>query len=182
MILGAILAGGRSSRFGSDKGVALLHGRTLIDHAGAVLAPHVAAVVLCGRSRDDWVCTDDRPRQGLGPLGGIAGALHRAARTGYSSVLTIACDMPAVPPELIASLAAVCPSYCADSPTLAHWPAGAAATLEAHLSRVIDASAEAEGKAPELSVRRWADGIGARPICAPGPLANVNTPADLTAL
>src|SRR3546814_3555756 len=38
--LGAVLAGGRSSRFGSDKALAMLGGRTLLDHAQAALRPH----------------------------------------------------------------------------------------------------------------------------------------------
>lgn len=46
-MLGAILAGGRSTRFGSDKAMAMLpDGRTLMDHAIATLRPHVAQIVV----------------------------------------------------------------------------------------------------------------------------------------
>ena len=43
-LLGAILAGGRSSRFGSDKAFALLNGKPLIDHVIAALAAQTDAV------------------------------------------------------------------------------------------------------------------------------------------
>ena len=48
MILGAVLVGGRSSRFGSDKAQARWNGRALRDHAAAAIAGHVDAVVAVG--------------------------------------------------------------------------------------------------------------------------------------
>lgn len=159
-----MLAGGRSSRFGSDKAAALLHGRALADHAAAALAPHVAAVVTIGRE-------DDHPAPDLGPLGGIAGALLRAEAGGYASVLTIGCDMPLVPDKLLAALASALPSCCSDAPVLGHWPAG--------LGRMLAARLATQG---DRSVRRWAAEIGATMIAAPAALPNINTPADLRAL
>ena len=47
-ILGAVLAGGQSSRFGSNKAVAMLGDRTLVAHARARLAPYCARVVQVG--------------------------------------------------------------------------------------------------------------------------------------
>ena len=91
--MGAVLAGGRSSRFGSDKAAALLEGRRLLDHAATNIAPFVERVVTVGG--DEGV--PDLPAPGLGPLGGIAGALSFAEREGFGSVLTIACDMPRLP-------------------------------------------------------------------------------------
>jgi molybdopterin-guanine dinucleotide biosynthesis protein A len=72
-ILGAVLAGGRSSRFGSDKAMAMLDGRPLIDHAIAA-GPHCAAVVVCGRDHPGHVCLADRPAPDMGPLGAINAA------------------------------------------------------------------------------------------------------------
>lgn len=168
MILGVVLAGGRSSRFGSNKAAALFEGRALVEHARAVLAPHVATTMIVGGEAGDM---PDLPRPDMGPLGGIAGVLDRAGALGYESVITIACDMPRVPEGLVAALALQAPSYCADVPVLGHWPVAAGAALLAS----IDAF-------PDRSVRRWAQLIGAVPIEPDGPIPNVNTPADLAAL
>lgn len=123
-VLGAVLVGGASSRFGSDKAAAAWRGEPLAAHAAAVLAPFCAAVVRVG---GDGV--PDRPRTGLGPLGGVAGALAHAEALGFDTVLTIACDMPRVPSALIEALLQSAPACCADAPVLGHWPAGLAGSL-----------------------------------------------------
>ena len=155
---------------------------------------HVDALVLCGRTREGWTSLPDLPRPGLGPLGGIAAALAYAEAHGFASVLTIGCDMPRVPEQLLKALIATLPGYCADAPILGHWPAGAADALLRHAGRVPASTAQRAstnaaaqsgvmgGKNPRLSIRRWAESIGATPILAPCQLANVNTPADLATL
>ena len=165
-VLGAVLMGGRSSRFGSDKAAAEWDGRTLADHAAALVGQHVDEVVTVGGPGG----VPDLPAPGLGPLGGIAGALGYAAGHGFASVLTIGCDMPRVPSELLTALLRRAPSYCTDAPVLGHWPAAMGAQLLAWIAR------------EDRSVRGWARNIGALPIAAPGPLGNVNTPEDLLAL
>jgi molybdopterin-guanine dinucleotide biosynthesis protein A len=45
---GAVLPGGRSSRFGADKAMALLGGKTLLDHAVLALAGQCDAMVTVG--------------------------------------------------------------------------------------------------------------------------------------
>ena len=116
-LLGAILAGGRSSRFGSDKAVAVWQGRTLLDWATGALAPHVEATVICGR--DGGIA--DRPAGGLGPLAGINAALHLGAAAGFDAVLTLPCDTPTVEPALLdalcrAGVAALCRRHSGDRP------------------------------------------------------------------
>src|SRR5687767_11558795 len=96
-ILGAVIAGGESRRFGSDKALAVLHGRTLLDHVLAAICTECAAVVICGRKVDDLTCLRDRPRSGMGPLGGLAAALDYAEGHGFDGVLTSACDTPLFP-------------------------------------------------------------------------------------
>lgn len=188
-ILGAVLAGGASSRFGSDKALATVGGKTLLELAAEALAPFVASVVVVGR--DGGV--PDMPRSALGPLGGIAGALTYGQAHGFTGVVTIACDMPAVPGELIERLLADAPAYCADAPVLGYWPSSLADGLVRHLASsqpraaiqggatpwTAAPSRHGEGKKATLSVRRWADAIGAVPIAATAPLPNVNTLADL---
>ena len=166
MILGAVLVGGRSSRFGSDKAAAEWNGRSLAEHAAALVGQHVDRVVTIGAAGD----VPDLPRPGLGPLGGIAGALDHAGREGFDSVLTIGCDMPRVPTALIWALLRRAPAFCSDAPVLGHWPA----TLAPQLLAWVDGE--------DRSVRGWAREIGALPIESPVPLGNINTPADLDAL
>lgn len=167
-LLGAVLAGGRSSRFGSNKAEARLGGRTLVEHATAALRPFVETTVVIGEAIGGL---PDLPRGGLGPLGGIAAALDHAASHGFRCVLTIGCDMPEVPTSLIEALLRREPSYCPDAPVLGLWPAATGAQLLAYLETSTD-----------HSVRGWARTIGALPIPAALPLANVNTPADLRAI
>ena len=180
-VLGAVLAGGASSRFGSDKAAALLRGRTLLEHMRDLLAGVVGDVVVVGR--DGGV--PDLPAAGLGPLGGVAGALDHGARHGFASVLTIACDMPGAPYSTIEALLARAPSYCRDAPVLGHWPTALVGDL---LERLTSARARpgdderTRARSGGLSVRRWASDIGAMPIASLTLLPNINTRADLAAL
>jgi len=167
-LLGAVLAGGLSSRFGSDKAQALLGDRSLIDHALATLRRYTDDVVVIGARAGGL---PDMPREGLGPLGGIAAALDHAASRGIRCVLAIGCDMPRVPEGLIPALLERGPAYCPDAPILGHWSAALGAHLLSHLE-----------VAPDRSVRGWARSVGALPIPSPEPLANVNTVEDLMAL
>ncbi len=167
-LLGAVLAGGLSSRFGSDKAQAMLGGQSLIDHAVAMLRRHADDVIVVGTRAGGL---PDLPREGLGPLGGIAAALDHAASHGFRCVLTIGCDMPRLPGALIPALLERGPAYCEDAPVLGHW----SAALGAHLLSHIEV-------APNRSVRGWARSVGALPIASPSPLANVNTVEDLMAL
>lgn len=172
-VLGAVLTGGRSSRFGSDKGSALFGGTTLADHAAAAIAPFVDEVVRVGGT--DGIA--DLPAPGLGPLGGIAAALDHAATRGFDAVLTTGCDMPSVPDGLVEALLRRAPAYCTDAPVLGHWPTSALRGLLDLLS-ACDAGVGKNGPA----IRGWARSIGAIPVASPAPLANVNTPEDLLAL
>ena len=163
-ILGAVLAGGRSRRFGSDKAMALLNGRTLLGHAMAALAPHVAMVVICGR--DGGLA--DRPQADLGPLGG----LHHAAAQGFAGVLTTGCDMPVYPAELPAALIGAGAAVLEGQQLLGWWPAVLAPELDAHLAEEND-----------RSIRGWLARVNARVVQMPGlVLPNINRPEDLAAL
>ena len=142
-------------------------GRPLADHARELLRPHVTDAVIVGRGSG----IVDRPGPDLGPLGGIAGALSHAAAHGYTSVLTIACDVPRLPEGLLAALARRAPAYCPDAPVIGHWESADADRLVAHILA-----------SPRRSVRGWAEAIGALPIPAGGAIPNVNAPEDLAAL
>ena len=167
-ILGAILAGGRSTRFGADKAMAIMRdGRTLMEHAAAALAPHASALVICGRPSG----LPDRPRPDLGPLGGLNAALHHARSAGFDGVLTSGCDMPSYPAEAPSLLIGPSPAALADQPLIGWWPATLAEALDDHLA--TDNS---------RSVRAWLLRVNGRAIDAPGlSPPNINRPEDLSA-
>ena len=168
MILGVVLAGGQSSRFGSDKALAELAGHTLLARAVDLLSGWCEQVVVAGRETAPAPTLPDWPQAGMGPLGGIAAALHLAADQGYGAVLSIGVDAPDLPEDLPALLAPA-PAYLAAQPVIGLWPASALAAIEAIL--------EGAGK---HSMRAFAEAIGARVVQLADVPANINTPADLT--
>lgn len=168
MILGAVLAGGRSSRFGSDKARALWRGVPLVEHVRARLATVARTVVVCG---GHGAIVADRPAPGLGPLGGLAGALHHAAAHGFTRVIVAPCDAPLLDDRLLAALANVQgDALLAAVPVVGSWRALYADRLERHLAGGGD-----------RSMRAWATLVGATPLDLPAP-PNINRRADLDAL
>lgn len=168
-ILGTVLAGGQSRRFGSDKAVALFNGVALIERVIAALRPQVDALVSCGRRIDSCDCLADRPIPDLGPLGGLNAALHHAQANGFDRVVSVPCDAPFLPADLVARLSEP-PSYASTMPVIGLWPSVLSETLDRHLATSDD-----------RSMRRWAAITGARAIDL-GALVNVNTLADLDQL
>lgn len=169
--LGAVIAGGRSSRFGSDKAEALWQGRRLIDHAVEALRPFVQELVLCGRTEEGLTAIADRPAPDMGPLGGLNAALHYGLDRGHMSVLTVGCDTPVLPPALFDRLiAARGAAYVVQLPLIGCWPVELAGDLDRFL---------AEDR--KHAIRIWAAEAGAKPIDWPG-LANINAPSDLANL
>ncbi len=91
---GVVLAGGKSSRMGSDKALIEIDGRSLLDRALDKLDPHVNELLVIGEPEkygvvgpfvvaDEWL--------GKGPLGGLSTAMRYASN---DRLLVIACDLP----------------------------------------------------------------------------------------
>ena len=107
-----ILAGGRSSRMGTEKAMLRLGGLTLIQRSAGIIAdalmPSKITVVGGHSDRSAFgAIAFDLPfifdlHEGRGPLGGLHAALANA-QTAWTFLL--ACDLPFVPPELIQLLA-----------------------------------------------------------------------------
>lgn len=169
-VLGAVLAGGRSSRFGSDKALAHYRGTPLIEHAVEALAAQCDAVVLVGRAHAGIVSVFDWPEPGRGPLGGLAGALDHAAQNGFDLVLTCAVDSVGLPPDLRALLDPA-PACVMSQPVLGLWPAASA-----------DVARELLLGSGKHSMLAFAEAIGARRVKLGHEPANVNTPDDLARL
>lgn len=166
-ILGAIIAGGTSARFGSDKAVARLGGAMLFDRVRIALGPQVAELVSCGRTWPDLITLADRPEPGLGPLAGLCAALHHAQENGFNQVLSVPVDVLPVPENLVEILGGEGPSVLASQFLVGLWPAQLAAPLETHL------------RAGRRAVRSWIEVAGARHVDDEGlSLVNINRTAD----
>lgn len=171
-VLGAVLAGGRSSRFGSDKALALLEGVSLLDHARAALSPFCAEVVVCGHPHPSARVLADRPAPDMGPLGGLNAALHEALAGGFDGVLVTGCDMPSFPPALAHALIGDGAAVLEGQPLAAWWPAALADALDRHLAETS-----------KHSIRGWIEKVKPRIVTMPDlVLPNVNRPADLEQL
>ncbi|PTA66833.1 molybdenum cofactor guanylyltransferase [Deinococcus arcticus] len=172
----AVTAGGRSSRFGSDKALAQVDGQTLLQRVCASLQGCAVRLIVAPEGRyavPGWqVVPDTRP--GQGPLAGLEAAL-RAAPPGWVAFAGV--DLPDL--------------------TEAHWQAlWLACTAEARSVQAQDAQGRPQplaalyhtGLLPRVTAlldsgeRRLR--LAAPPentVLMPGlpPLRNVNTPADL---
>lgn len=104
-VLGAVLAGGLSRRFGTDKAFARLGDASLVRRAARSLAPAVARVVVVANDVEGHeaeglpVRSDLVP--GIGPLGGLHTAVSWALEDRYRGVVVVATDMPFVPSSLL---------------------------------------------------------------------------------
>lgn len=99
-----VLCGGKSSRMGTDKGLALYHGKEMVRHLIDVLEPLFSEVVLIANNPaytkfglpvyHDLIC-------GTGPMGGIFTGLKNS---DSSWNFFIACDMPFMSDRVIGKL------------------------------------------------------------------------------
>lgn len=117
---GIVLAGGRSSRMGTDKASLAWNGSTLLGHTCAVLGAAGLDPVLVVRAAGQAlpllppdVAVVDDPREGLGPVQGIAAGL-RAVADRASSAFVAATDLPFLCPEFVATVVRVMDSADVD--------------------------------------------------------------------
>jgi len=109
-ITGCILAGGRASRMGGvDKGLQLFRGQTLVQHAIARLQPQVSQVLInANRNAADYTMTGckviaDTDFADNGPLSGFLTGLQHC---DTEWLVTVPCDSPFFPLDLVEKLAA----------------------------------------------------------------------------
>jgi molybdopterin-guanine dinucleotide biosynthesis protein A len=167
---GLLLAGGRSRRFGAEKAVARFRGRAMMEHglallsacaARAVSAPLSAAasVRACDLGLD---IVSDEVGAPSGPLAGVNAGLAWAQRSGLDALVTLPCDMPLLPPDIVERLAAAvgeAPAAFAaveadDFPLCAVWRVSLAAPLRTALAG--DAHPSVRGWLIEHGARRVA--------------------------
>ena len=166
-VLGAIIAGGISRRFGGDKAAARLGDMALIDHVIAGVISQVDALVIVGREWGGYPSITDHPFA-CGPLSGLCAALRFAQAQGHQHVLTAGCDVLPLAPDLLRSLKGDGPAVIAGQRLLGLWPSALVEPLEAHILAQ-----------PDYSLRHWVKLSGAREVASSVMLYNVNTAEDL---
>ena len=107
-VTGIVLAGGQGRRMGGvDKGLQLLHGKPMVAHVLARLAPQVAEIIINANQNLDayggfgYRVVPDAIGGFAGPLAGLHAGLGAASRP---LVLTVPCDSPFLPPDLFSRL------------------------------------------------------------------------------
>jgi molybdopterin-guanine dinucleotide biosynthesis protein A len=108
-IEGFILAGGASSRMGTDKSQLLLNNQKFVDHIAGILGAVTSSVTVVGGnfSNPKLKSTSDvYPKWGA--LGGLHAAIH-ACSSEWAVV--VACDLPFVTSDLFSRLYQFCAGY-----------------------------------------------------------------------
>lgn len=184
-IVVAVLAGGEGSRIGGGKPLIKLGGKTLVERAYDRAMGWSSASVVAVRSSEQlgpcqlpWIAD----AAGIdGPLAGLAAALEWACRQGAEALLTIACDMPFLPDELLMRLsseigdrrAAIASSGGQLHPVCGLWRNAAIDEFPAYC------------ESGRRSLRGFAEQVGFVAVewaTEPrDPFFNINSPADLAA-
>ena len=188
-VVGVVIAGGRSVRFGGEKAVALLAGKPLLMWAVRRLQGSCAAVAVNARPgteaealarQEGLPLLYDSPGDAAGPLAGVKAGLAWASGLGALTLSVSPCDAPLLPDDLFVRLiqaagtgAAMAETDEGRQPLCAVWPVGA-------LNRVTEALAG--GAHPPTW--RMLESLGASRVYFQdaGAFANVNTRADLAAI
>jgi molybdopterin-guanine dinucleotide biosynthesis protein A len=188
---GLILAGGKSSRMGQNKAQLPLSGKTILGHVVDRLAPQVTSIVLNATEASEdspglRLVPDLRPGQ-AGPLEGVLAGLKdlQAQDTDAPPLVTVPCDSPFLPLDLVARLTAdagpetiaVATSDGRTHPVFAIWPKAIADDLEAWL-------AAPENRRLRAFLDRHQTVYVDFPVIDIGgerldPFLNINTPEDL---
>lgn len=188
-VVGVVIAGGRSVRFGGEKAVALLAGRPLLAWAAERLRSVCAEVAVNARAGTEaesvarslgLTVLHDEAGDATGPLAGVKVGLIWAAGLGARALAVSPCDAPLLPSDLYVRLleaagegAAMAQTPDGRQPLCALWPVTALPAVRAAL---------AGGAHPPT----WQllEQVGARKVTfdAPEAFANVNTRDDLAAV
>ena len=109
-VTGIVLAGGQGRRMGGvDKGLVALGGKPMVAHVLERIAPQVAEVLINANQNADrygalgYPVVADAVGGFAGPLAGLHAGMSRAA---HPLVVTVPCDSPFLPADLVARLSA----------------------------------------------------------------------------
>lgn len=182
-IRGLVLAGGKSTRMGSDKALLRQDGETQLSRAVSLLEAHVDRVFVSTRADQ----TDDPERskyaqivdryEDIGPVAGILSALDSNKSVGW---LVLACDLPNIDEATIAYLIGNC---SADHPVTAYesvvdgLPEPLCAIYRPESRALINGFVEQGIICPRKILINLDTCLLKQP--SPGALHNINAPEDL---
>jgi molybdenum cofactor guanylyltransferase len=183
-VMGAIIAGGKSSRMGGhEKAFLDVAGAPLLAHVMARLAPQVDEVMINSNgvpfrfARFNVPVIPDHIDDLQTPLAGIHASMAHAAKHDAEVVVTVPSDTPFLPGDLVQRLMVQMPAVASsggqDHYVVGAWPVGLLHDLETaiHTHRLF-------------RVRDWAKHCHAARVEWPtephDPFFNINTPGDLT--
>lgn len=189
---GLILAGGKSSRMGTDKAFLTIGNDTILAHVVRRLSPQISEITLNApmgfpNPLGLRLLPDPVPGQ-IGPLAGVLAGLRDIQARGVEAthLLTVPSDSPFIPADLVPRLEAeaddpntivIAASDGRDHPVFGLWPVSIAGDLETWLSdpdnRRIKAFLERHRMATvEFPMVETRQGLL-------DPFFNINTPEDL---
>lgn len=192
-IIGLVLAGGRSSRFGANKAFAGLGGVSLLERSVARLGAQTAALAISANEKKAFEpyglpVISDEIAGFAGPLAGVAAGLAWTRKHGPQAthMVTAAVDTPFFPDDLVARLLTAAPagklamaaSESGTHPAFALWPVGMEEALLRYLKDGGRKMHDWMARADAIVVTFPAHQMGARAI---DPFFNVNRPEDLAA-
>jgi len=179
-----IVAGGNGRRIGGHKADIELCGKRLIEHVLTRVEDWDLPIFVQVRSYNQvktpgYTQILDNPDID-GPLSGIIAGLDYAKRKGFSYIISVACDMPFLPPNLVDWLlpsaqqtgrVTIASSSGRLHPLCAIWPIACLPSLKASAGR------------GELSLNQVSKTFGQDELSWPDtpfdPFFNINTPEDL---
>lgn len=188
-IVGLVVAGGRSLRFGGEKALAMLQGRPLLLWAAQRLQGSCSLVAVNARAgtgaealarEQGFPVLHDAAGDAAGPLAGVRAGLAWAQARGARTLAVSPCDAPLLPQELLPRLLAAAATGAAVAetpeglePLCAVWPVSALPAVTAALAhgahpptwRVLESLHAAHVRFDDVAA-----------------FANVNTQAELAAL
>jgi len=109
-VTGIVLAGGQGRRMGGiDKGLVALGGRAMVEHVIERLAPQVGAILVNANQNREQYAAFGHPvvADAVGGFAGPLAGLHAGMSVATTPlVVTVPCDSPFLPVDLVARLAA----------------------------------------------------------------------------
>lgn len=187
-VVGLILAGGQSRRFGSPKALAIWRGMTLIEHVALRLRPQVTSLAVAGSAEPlkNVISLSDGAFIDRGPMAGVTAGLAWAASLDADYIATAPCDVPLFPQNMVRLLLAHTDreQNCSVVPKLgkfsenacALWPVRRLAYTTRRLQRDPPPSLH------EMHALLNGISVDLTPDTLEGSFFNINTEADLTEL